>query len=314
MGTWAKERHIPFFLVITELSVFLDLVHPYATHLCYFPETINALQSFPLNLTYWSQDLTRVSSLKEKLCFVGNYLYEFVVCYSQNRIYRNIDRCYPAQNQVHCEVIGLLREAQHFESRDPIALRAKLNLSRERKCILIISGSLGGNFCSRYLRMLQNFKIGSLTLIIACGRDRKLYKTVNHLARLNKNSDIRGLAFVDNLHEWMSACDVILARPSAGILLEALLAKTPLLCPRQATANDRGAIALIEKYQLGEFFSNRRELKLNLTHLLIKILSYRAKINTFLTAYPKTFEAQSRVILKVIFSSRYTTTSPKAER
>ena len=170
----------------------------------------------------------------------------------------------------------------------------------DRKCILIISGSLGGNFCSRYLRMLQNSNIGSLTLIVACGRDRKLYKTVNHLARHTKNSDIRGLAFVDNLHEWMSACDVILARPSAGILLEALLAKTPLLFPRRATANDRGALALIEKYQLGEFFSNRQELELNLTHLLTETSFYRAKINTFLTAYPSTFEAQSSAILKLL--------------
>ncbi|MEM7761283.1 MAG: glycosyltransferase [Cyanobacteria bacterium P01_A01_bin.40] len=304
LGTWAKERQIPYFIVITELSVFLDLVHPYATHICYFPETVNAIRSFPLTLTYWSQDLTRSSSPRDKLRFISNYLYEFVVCYRQNRIYCDIDRHYPAQNSVRCEVIGLLREAQHFQSVERSQLRQQLNIAPDRPCVLIISGSLGGNFCTRYLQTLQNLNLGSLTLIVACGRDKKLFETVNKIVDRTKNIEIRGLDFVDNLHQWISAADLILARPSAGVLLEALLARTPLLFPRQATANDRGAIALVEKYQLGECFECRQELLLKLTRLLDKTSYYQNKIDTFLSVYPNTFEAQSRRILQVILSSK----------
>lgn len=303
LGTWTKQREKPFLMMVTEIAVFLDLIHPHATHICYFPETVNAIQSFPLNLTYWSQDITSDSSFKDKFKFLINYFYDFLVCYRQNRIYRNIDRNYTTQNKVRCEVIGLLREAEHFATTDSKILRTQLNIKSDRPCVLIISGSLGGNFCTRYLKTLGNLDLNSLTLIVACGRDKKTFETINKIANNTKNIHIRGLDYVNNLHQWMSAADVILARPSAGILLEALLAKTPLLFHRQATANDRGAIALVEKYQLGECFSSDRELKLKLTGLLDRSLDYREKIELFISNYPNTFDVQSDVISKIILTS-----------
>ena len=303
LGTWARQQQIPFFIAITDLAVFLDLVHPHAIHLCYFDETVNAIQSFPLNLTYWSQDLTSDSSLKDKLKFLLNYFSDFVLGYRQNRIYRNIDRDYPIQNKVHCEVIGLLRESQHFETKESTILRQQLNITSDRPCVLIVSGSLGGNFCIRYLQSLQNLDLDSLTLIVACGRDRKLLETINKIANNTTNSQIIGLDYVHNLHEWMSAADVILARPSAGILLEALLAKTPLLFPSQVASNDRGALTLVKKYQLGECFNSDRELKFKLTRLLDRSSDYQEKIEVFLSNYPNSFATQSDAIRKIIFTS-----------
>lgn len=98
----------------------------------------------------------------------------------------------------------------------------------------------------------------------------------------------------------MSAVDVILARPSAGVLLEALLAHTPLLLPRQAAANDRGAISFVEKYQLGECFRNQQDLQIKLKHLLEEKIFYQQRIEAVLKNYPSTF-AEQREKLRRIF-------------
>lgn len=303
LGTWAKEKQVPFFLVITDLSIFLDLVSPDAIHLCYFPETANAIQSFPLTLTYWSQRLTRTSTTFEKIQFIGKYFYDFVISYSKNRIYRNIDRNYPLQNHVRCEVIGPLREAKHFTKRDQLSLRHQLQLPPEVPSILIISGSLGGNFCTKYLKLLQTLFQVPLTVIVACGRDERLRTQIQRMSTHTSNCQVRSLGFVDNLQDWMTAVDVILARPSAGVLLEALLSRTPLLFPDRAAANDRGAISFVKKHQLGECFTNANDLKLKLNQLLNQKNFYQAQIHTLLKNYPSTFEEYHNVLQKILLKS-----------
>ncbi|RUR85714.1 glycosyltransferase [Chlorogloeopsis fritschii PCC 9212] len=300
LGSWAKEKQIPFFLVITDLSVFIDLVSTNAIHICYFPETANAIQSFPFQLTYWSHELTRYSKILEQIRFISKCFYDFVLCYPQNRIYRNINQDYQPQNQAPCQVIGPLREAKHFTTREQKQLRDRLELSPVDSCILIISGSFGGNFCTKYLKYLQGFSLTSLVIIVACGRDENLRVKIEQIAEKNQNSQVRSLGYVDNLHEWMSAVDVILARPSAGVLLEALLAHTPLLLPRQAAANDRGAISFVEKYQLGECFRNQQDLQIKLKHLLEEKIFYQQRIEAVLKNYPSTF-AEQREKLRRIF-------------
>jgi UDP-N-acetylglucosamine:LPS N-acetylglucosamine transferase len=300
LGSWAKEKEIPFFLVITDLSVFIDLVSTNAIHICYFPETVNAIQSFSFKLTYWSDELTRSSKILEQIRFIGKYFYDFVLCYPQNRIYRNINQDYQLQNQARCQVIGPLREAKHFTTREQKKLRDRLELSPVDSCILIISGSFGGNFCTKYLKYLQDFSLTSLVIIVACGRDENLRVKIERMTEKNQTYQVRTLGYVDNLHEWMSAVDVILARPSAGVLLEALLAHTPLLLPRQAAANDRGAISFVEKYQLGECFRNQQDLQIKLKHLLEQKELYQQRIEELLKNYPSTF-AEQREILRRIF-------------
>ncbi|MBW4612366.1 MAG: hypothetical protein KME21_03645 [Desmonostoc vinosum HA7617-LM4] len=300
LGSWAKEKQIPFYIVITDLAVFIDLVSPNAIHICYFPETVNAIQSFPWKLTYWADELTRSSKLSEQIWFVGKYLYDFVICYPQNRIYRNIDRDYQPQNQARCQVIGPLREAKHFEIRERKELRDRFKFSPTDSCILIISGSFGGNFCTKYLKHLQDFSLNSLVVIVACGRDENLRLKIEQIAGKNQNYQVRSLGFVDNLHEWMSAVDVILARPSAGILLEALLAHTPLLLPQQAAANDRGAINFVEKYHLGECFRNQQDLQVKLKQLLENKELYQQRIEELLKNYPSTFAEQQKKLCEIL--------------
>jgi UDP-N-acetylglucosamine:LPS N-acetylglucosamine transferase len=293
LGTWAKEKQVPFFLVITDLSIFIDLVSPDAIHICYFPETVKAIQSFNFQFTYWSEELTRFSKLSQQIKFISKYLYDFVICYPKNRIYRNINQDYLTQNQAVCHAIGPLREAKHFTIRNKQIIRKSLKLPPKNSCILIISGSFGGNFCTKYLRCLENFTLNNLVIIVACGRDEKLLLKIKKIAQQKQNYQIFPLEFVDNLHEWMSAVDVILARPSAGVLLESLLAHTPLLLPRQAAANDRGAINFVEKYQLGECFKNQRDLQLKLKLLLENNELYQQRIKELLKDYPSTFAEQS---------------------
>lgn len=304
LGDWATEQKIPIFIIVMDLAVFYDVVHPKATHLCYFPETLNALQSFSLEQTYWSKCLTRASNLGDKTEFVFGYLRDFIFSFPQNNIdniYRNINNKYETKNNIRCEVIGPICEEKHYISHNWKKLREQLKIPIDRPCILMVSGSIGGAGIKKYITVLQEFFQKNLTIIAVCGRDEKLQAKVSKMANQNSHIQVHSLGFVDNLHQWMSAVDVILARPSAGVFRESLLARTPLLLPRRATANDLGTVIFVEKYQIGESFTDNHELTQKLNYILeVGKDRYRTKIDTLLSPYPSTFDECGEMIRDLI--------------
>jgi hypothetical protein len=71
LGLYAQERSIPLYIFITEFTMFADLANPVATHICYFPETINAIHSYCFEEAYFSRRLNRSSSVVERIRYVA---------------------------------------------------------------------------------------------------------------------------------------------------------------------------------------------------------------------------------------------------
>ena len=110
LGSYARQKSIPFYMIITEMSIFADLVNPYATHICYFPETINAIRSFSFESAYFATELSRTTTAWGKIKYVLSMYKEHILFFRQNSIYRNIDRDHPERNQAKCVAVGPIVE------------------------------------------------------------------------------------------------------------------------------------------------------------------------------------------------------------
>lgn len=229
LSTYAQERMIPFYLVLTELSIFSDLVNSYATHLCYFPETSNAIHSFDLQTTYFAQQINHRTSTWDKLRYVLRMYGDHALLRSRHTIFRNIDQLHPKQNNAKVIAVGPIVEPVYYNKQNQRTMREKYQIDIDMPCLLVLSGSIGGAFIADIVRTFQDQRTEPLVILAGCGRDRQSFATVSAMKNRNLWVKVVPLAFVNDLHELYTAADVVVARPSAGVLLESLMCRTPLI-------------------------------------------------------------------------------------
>lgn len=112
--------------MITEVSVFIDLVNPYAVHICYFNETGEAIRNYDFNSTYFSYNIDKKSTILERIQYVLKFYKEYIILAYKNSIYRNADKYLERNNDAKYEVIGPLAEKSIFKKKILIGLKMNL--------------------------------------------------------------------------------------------------------------------------------------------------------------------------------------------
>jgi UDP-N-acetylglucosamine:LPS N-acetylglucosamine transferase len=307
IGTYAKEKGIPFYIFITEVSIFIDLVNPYATHLCYFNETGDAIRSYDFNDTYYSYELNPSTTLINKVKYILKYYKDFVVFGYKNSIFRNPDRNLEQLNNAKFEVVGPLAEKKHFRIKDKqeiIKIKEKFGLNNGKDIVILASGSIGGKFLTEILKVILKSSNNAMNLVVICGRDEDTYNELINLSFDNKNINLIPFKFIENFDELLSAADCLIGRPSAGIFIESLLNRTPEITFRTVTSNDMGTLTMIEKYDLGRVVENKKEVVEALENILSNKESYNANIEKLLNRYCKTYKDKSELLKDIILNQR----------
>ena len=308
LGTYSKEKSIPFYLLITEMSIFFDLVNPQATHICYFPETINAIRSFSFEAASFSLRVDRSSTIWDKVKYVLKMYKEYILLAGRNSIYRNIDREHPQRNQAKCVAIGPMVEPLYYVKKNKLPMREKFGIDLNTPCLLVISGSIGGEYLYQIVRTFQDMyhepfdklRTSPLTILAVCGKDQSSYLKVDAIKERNPALKVMPFGFVHYLDELYTATDVVIARPSAGILLEALTKHIPLILPDKATSNDLGGIELIKRHQLGEIYRDQNEIPQLFTRIISNYQNYVDHIGRFLAPYSADFGRLKETIQRII--------------
>lgn len=307
IGTYAKEKNVPFYIFITEVSIFIDLVNPYATHLCYFNETGEAIRSYDFNDTYYSYELNPSTSFSDKVKYILKYYKDFVVFGYKNSIFRNPDRNLQQLNNAKFEVVGPLAEKKHFKIRDEeeiIRIKERFGLNNGKDIVILASGSIGGKFLTEILRVILKYSNKEMNLVVICGRDEETYNKIINLSNDNKNISLTPFKFIENFDELLSAADCIIGRPSAGIFIESLLNKTPEITFRTVTSNDMGTLTMIEKYDLGRVVENKKEVVEALENILDNKKSYVSNIEKLINRYCKTYEDKRELLKDIILNQQ----------
>lgn len=107
------------------------------------------------------------------------------------------------------------------------ALRERLDLPRGRTIVLMMGGGLGMGPIVTMMRALEQAEAPVCAVVIA-GKNHALQTRVRDAAQ-GLAYPVRVLPFVDNVHEYMHAADLLLTKPGGLTTAEALVAGVPMV-------------------------------------------------------------------------------------
>jgi processive 1,2-diacylglycerol beta-glucosyltransferase len=111
------------------------------------------------------------------------------------------------------------------ESRE--ALRERLGLPQDRAIALLMGGGLGIGPLERLMHSLDSIET-PLAAVVVAGRNARAESRVLRAAQ-NVGYPVRVLSFVDNVYDYMHACDAFVTKPGGLSLAEALVARVPIV-------------------------------------------------------------------------------------
>ncbi len=149
---------------------------------------------------------------------------------------------------------------------DRAAVREKLGVKSDALQVLVTLGSQG--FGQPELIVNEILKVPHpIEVIMVTGRNRRVK------ARLTKYCErqpqVRVLGWVDNMHEWMQASDLMISKPGGGTLNEGFACGLPMLAFNPLPGNEERTCRWIEKWGAGLWIRNPRDLVPALTALLL---------------------------------------------
>ncbi len=124
--------------------------------------------------------------------------------------------------------------------------KESLGLKKDKKLVLIVSGSLGSKGLNdKLIPFLETNKLVNTEILLITGKagyeEFKNYKLA---------SNVKVIPYLDNLSAFLKSCDVVISRSGAGIISEILASKVPsILIPSPNVANNHqyyNALALKE--------------------------------------------------------------------
>lgn len=105
-------------------------------------------------------------------------------------------------------------------------IKKQLNLSFNKKYVLILNGSMGfGNVQEIAKKLLENTE--DATFIISCGNNSKLVETLNN--EYKNNNRIIVLPYTNELGKYVASCEIVLSKPGGLTTTEIATMRKPLI-------------------------------------------------------------------------------------
>jgi len=137
-------------------------------------------------------------------------------------------------------VTGIPIRPEFGMNMDRVKLRDKLGLDRDRPIVLFMGGGLG-MIAKESSSLLVSGEIAvDAQFVLICGRNHKLQESLTRKLSGSAHSIVI-TGFVDNVHEWMAAADLLITKPGGLTTAEAVASGLPMLLykplPGQETDN-----------------------------------------------------------------------------
>jgi len=179
---------------------------------------------------------------------------------------------------------------------DRAEVRARLGIDPDCPLILVMFGG-GGHGRPRYI-VKELARISQpIQGIFITGRNRRREEEVRRLA--GGNPHFRVLGWVENMHEWLAAADLLISKPGGMTVTEAINSGVPLLAFDPFPGAERRACELIEKWQVGRWIRHSVDLAPAVTRLLENPQELeRLRANARALARPHAARNAARAILE----------------
>lgn len=124
-------------------------------------------------------------------------------------------------------------------------LRARLGLPQDKPIALLMGGGLGIGPLEHMMRALERLDTDVAAVAIA-GRNGRVQRRAHAVAQ-SLSRQMTVLGFVENVYDYMHACDVLVTKPGGLTVAEALVARIPMiLCRPLPGQEERNARFLVE--------------------------------------------------------------------
>lgn len=110
---------------------------------------------------------------------------------------------------------------------DPKEARRRLGLDPDKPMYLIMGGSMGFGRMQAFAYELCRRKRKDEQVMIICGNNKRLYRFLT--TELAGRENVRVMAFVNNVADYMEACDVLYTKPGGLTSTEALVKNVPFI-------------------------------------------------------------------------------------
>lgn len=128
-----------------------------------------------------------------------------------------------SKEKIHIK--GIPVASDFLKPVDSKTIRKKLGLNEDRLTILFSSGSFGMGPTEAVLDSFSELR-NDIQVIVVCGNNKVL---LHHLNNQSFLFPIRLFGFVDNIHELMSASDLLIAKPGGSTTCESLVKGLPMI-------------------------------------------------------------------------------------
>jgi processive 1,2-diacylglycerol beta-glucosyltransferase len=159
-------------------------------------------------------------------------------------------------------------------SNDPIK---GYNFGKPLRCLIMSGGEGSGNMSRTAKILLKNF---NCSIRIICGRNKQLKTRLEHTLLEKYPGNVEIIGFSDNIQEHMLDSDVLFARASPNVMMEAVMCNVPLIITGALPGQEEGNPAYAEKYGLGVVCHEIKDIKQIMDSLLDNNAELLQKIKT----------------------------------
>ena len=138
-------------------------------------------------------------------------------------------------------VTGIPTDEKFAVNVEKPQIRKQLKIQTEPFTVLLATGSFGIGPLEELIEVLKGYQ-----LLVVCGHNRQLFEKLSPKA--NEKVHIFGL--VNNMHELMSAADVMVTKPGGLSIAEALVKRLPMIFFSAIPGQETGNINVLKVYQV----------------------------------------------------------------
>jgi processive 1,2-diacylglycerol beta-glucosyltransferase len=148
---------------------------------------------------------------------------------------------------------------------DQQTARVRLGIEPAIPMLLVLFGGVGFGKPHRLLPQLRKVQ-HPLQQVFITGKNRRLEEEIRPYCQHRRHCRVYG--WVENIHEWMAAADLMLGKPGGATVNEAINAGLPLVAFDPLPGIERRLCDLIEKWQVGYWARRAEEIAPLLDRLL----------------------------------------------
>mmetsp|Transcript_9268 Transcript_9268/g.42056 ORF Transcript_9268/g.42056 Transcript_9268/m.42056 type:complete len:258 (+) Transcript_9268:939-1712(+) len=184
--------------------------------------------------------------------------------------HKQVDRCFVAtqlvaaqamkygliSSQISCRGLPI-RPAFNLPSKPKREIRQQLGMDSAASTVMLIGGGEGMGKLEEIAKALAQMLQPSHQIIVICGRNKKLADALSSRA-WPLRVIVKG--FVNNMSEYMTACDCIITKAGPGTIAEALICGRPILLNGYIPCQEEGNVSYVLDNGVGAYSEDPSEI------------------------------------------------------